>query len=519
MLYFYTNSANKISLLVFGLLIVQPGFLDLFFLYNWYALSSTFNSAVNYTTTISTSPASFPLVGAQIWTSLVGVDLLASDTTFELGLSVTCTLKSTTSVKAVIQGLTKKSFTLNSIYFIFFVYNKNQMLALSPAANYTVGSFSGTNAVNSQLLVNDAANVFRNFNTIIGLTGFYISGDNFFNYQCSIIAGVSASATSTNNWLAFSFNYFNLQFYYCPDLIPYLMVSTNLCYDLCPMRYCSNASDYQCDACPTYDCYYCAYTGLCSQCNATLDFRYMSNTSRCIPLPGYYDSGASQAVPCIASNCLTCTSAVICTSCPPGKFLTSSKTCGVCPVNCLNCSSTTICVVCATYYKVSLGTCIPDCSSILNCSTCSVTSGNLSCLTCALGYSLVSNACIQVCGDGMLLSPEVCDDGNILNGDGCSSNCSIETSYYCVINSTTTLSACSLCTANCLNCTSAAVCTVCSPNYLVSGSLCTLSCANISFCSTCIFNTSLVCSSCSAGYSVVNNTCMPVCGDGVIISP
>ena len=35
------------------------------------------------------------------------------------------------------------------------------------------------------------------------------------------------------------------------------------------------------------------------------------------------------------------------------------------------------------------------------------------------------------CGDGVHDTSEVCDDGNLLDNDGCSSECQIETGYYC----------------------------------------------------------------------------------------
>jgi fibro-slime domain-containing protein len=37
----------------------------------------------------------------------------------------------------------------------------------------------------------------------------------------------------------------------------------------------------------------------------------------------------------------------------------------------------------------------------------------------------------QICGDGILQSPEQCDDGNTISGDGCSSTCMVETGYVC----------------------------------------------------------------------------------------
>jgi len=36
----------------------------------------------------------------------------------------------------------------------------------------------------------------------------------------------------------------------------------------------------------------------------------------------------------------------------------------------------------------------------------------------------------RTCGDGIVTSDEECDDGNIINGDGCSSNCKIETDLF-----------------------------------------------------------------------------------------
>jgi cysteine-rich repeat protein len=33
---------------------------------------------------------------------------------------------------------------------------------------------------------------------------------------------------------------------------------------------------------------------------------------------------------------------------------------------------------------------------------------------------------LPVCGDGILQAPEFCDDGNLVNGDCCSSTCTVE---------------------------------------------------------------------------------------------
>ncbi len=37
----------------------------------------------------------------------------------------------------------------------------------------------------------------------------------------------------------------------------------------------------------------------------------------------------------------------------------------------------------------------------------------------------------QLCGDGVVDSPEECDDGNTVSGDGCSSTCEVECQADC----------------------------------------------------------------------------------------
>lgn len=39
--------------------------------------------------------------------------------------------------------------------------------------------------------------------------------------------------------------------------------------------------------------------------------------------------------------------------------------------------------------------------------------------------------CNKICGDGILILPEQCDDNNTINGDGCSSECTIEDDWKC----------------------------------------------------------------------------------------
>lgn len=63
------------------------------------------------------------------------------------------------------------------------------------------------------------------------------------------------------------------------------------------------------------------------------------------------------------------------------------------------------------------------------------------------GYqvSQVNNDCSEICGDGIVIYYQ-CDDGNTVSGDGCSSNCLIESGWKCSsINRST--SACILTTS------------------------------------------------------------------------
>ena len=67
------------------------------------------------------------------------------------------------------------------------------------------------------------------------------------------------------------------------------------------------------------------------------------------------------------------------------------------------------------------------------CNTCD----SFQCITCQTGYMIdtSTNACmkIPVCGDGdWVLGYENCDDRNMVDGDGCSATCQVETDYECL---------------------------------------------------------------------------------------
>jgi cysteine-rich repeat protein len=63
---------------------------------------------------------------------------------------------------------------------------------------------------------------------------------------------------------------------------------------------------------------------------------------------------------------------------------------------------------------------------------------------CQRKYTLGHGICSDTCGDGYLLSlsPTACDDGNTVSGDGCSSDCQVESNYRCENGSSTSASVC-----------------------------------------------------------------------------
>ena len=125
------------------------------------------------------------------------------------------------------------------------------------------------------------------------------------------------------------------------------------------------------------------------------------------------------------------------------------------------------------------------------------------------------------CGDGLVLGNEACDDNNTINGDGCSSSCTVESTFYCM----GAPSVCTHCQQYCLICMSATTCTNCSSITIWDpfSSVCFANCSSINYCITCQVSTTssgdyLQCLNCSGGYSVdsTTNICLPICGDGIL---
>jgi len=117
------------------------------------------------------------------------------------------------------------------------------------------------------------------------------------------------------------------------------------------------------------------------------------------------------------------------------------------------------------------------------------------------------------------MTGEACDDGNLNNNDGCASNCTVQSAYFCVDTAVTggIISTCTACLSFCASCSSNTTCSSCQTAYTWDGSQCTIDCTPISLCATCNYPSFLNCTSCSSGYYPVSNICSPSCGDGILV--
>lgn len=228
------------------------------------------------------------------------------------------------------------------------------------------------------------------------------------------------------------------------------------CYTSCPSYYRQNTTTRVCDACTPY-CLTCtAFAAVCTQCQPTYFlFRYNASYVTCVQsCPNYYYQIGQACFPCL-SPCNLCTAAYVCIDCIVNYYLNTK--CYPCSSTCQVCTGPTAlnCTTCISGYFMSGGVCkklscnssqyvnsAKGCVSCLttyaNSATCSSTGiitcnsgyilSNKICQGCSsvVGYTLDSttNLCKDLCGDGIIIT-DPCDDGNTLNGDGCSSSCTI----------------------------------------------------------------------------------------------
>lgn len=116
-----------------------------------------------------------------------------------------------------------------------------------------------------------------------------------------------------------------------------------------------------CIACTSYDCSQCSGTLTdCTVCDAA-DFRVLNaSTSRCDPMPGYFDDGGNNALAQQCNNnCSRCVGITTdCTDCVSGYFLLS-KVCYPCITSCSVCPNSVSCTTCISNYVYNGTVCIP----------------------------------------------------------------------------------------------------------------------------------------------------------------
>jgi len=142
----------------------------------------------------------------------------------------------------------------------------------------------------------------------------------------------------------------------------YFFTKDNLCSAQCEVRYFAEVPTKTCKSC-LFDCYTCKNSQACLSCNQTTDFRILNaNTSRCVPLPGYYDNSTTVSVQCPVV-CNECSSAKVCSACSNSNYLrfdnycyarcltgtfadNFARKCLSCPSKCLSCLSAAVCTEC-----------------------------------------------------------------------------------------------------------------------------------------------------------------------------
>lgn len=131
------------------------------------------------------------------------------------------------------------------------------------------------------LIATDSTNYHAGINT------FNFSNTNGINFNFST---TNYSISTSTAYLYLNFSTWNNRIRTCPDPYIYFLESQNLCYDICPDGYYTNATYNFCTACH-YSCMTCTgkLSTNCVDCTST---RTLSSTS-CPCSAGYYDAGVA----------------------------------------------------------------------------------------------------------------------------------------------------------------------------------------------------------------------------------
>lgn len=116
-----------------------------------------------------------------------------------------------------------------------FIYDNTELQSLNRNALLTVSNVWNTNT--NSLSATDSSSSVRSFNTLVGILGFHIANIGYLQFTLTITPNNAMGLSTTYSFNYISFNYLIARFTYCAPATPYLIVSTRLCYDVCPIRY------------------------------------------------------------------------------------------------------------------------------------------------------------------------------------------------------------------------------------------------------------------------------------------
>lgn len=193
------------------------------------------------------------------------------------------------------------------------------------------------------------------------------------------------------------------------------------CPSTCPL----NTFGQSCRDCDTR-CMFCTGYGpaKCLLCNS-IDQAVTPFTERqrsCMMDFGYYKNQTTGSYVKCDSRCLTCDDGSNkCPICAKDAFKTGGEYCvAVCPANYRGNLESGMCEMVVSDGQCGRGQYLK----------------NSSCVACANVKGTFANdqgVCKETCGKGYTLGINniQCDDGNLIDGDGCSSTCEIESGYQC----------------------------------------------------------------------------------------
>jgi len=238
-----------------------------------------------------------------------------------------------------------------------------------------------------------------------------------------------------------------------------LLYWNNQCWGKCPDSTFRN--DTICEKCKE-PCENCKSQGICLSCSES--FYLIKGTTTCVPASlcpnnTYPDMNSRVCNECHES-CLSCINSgegncIICNYmkglskpqdavgrcspliCPIGEYMKVDEinykvSCEKCHKSCKACDGDgkNNCIECEFGYTV-----FP--SNIENrvlCKSCTEINPGLTTDSnglCKGIFIVINNKNVEICGDGINLGQLQCDDGNLYNGDGCSSDCKVESGFKC----------------------------------------------------------------------------------------